>query len=245
MKIHDWNQHQSYRQDRGAPPWIKIHRGLMSNPKWAQLTDSEKGQLVSLWILAADKNGEIPDDAIILRKLCQLDESPNINKFIRLGFIDAPCGQPDVNLASTWRQDDAPETEAEADTETETEKKKNYAKKEETNHDANLAMPNPAFEKQPIPNDQPIDIGAAVMFEELWNIYPAKKEKPRARYAYMQVIRTGIDHETLVNSLKKQVALMASEKTATKYLKPLHDWLESDGWTQAEVVKRQSTREVL
>ncbi len=118
LKIADWAKWQTYRKDRGTPPWIKVHRSLMTNAEWAMLTDSEKGQLVSLWIAAADKEGEIPEEPRILQKVCMLDEQPNINKFIDLGFLTTTC-QPDDNQMTTKRQpDDAPETETETETET-------------------------------------------------------------------------------------------------------------------------------
>lgn len=109
MQINDWNDWQSFRKDRGAPPWIKIHRSLMTNQKWAALSDSEKGQLVSLWIAAADTDGELPDSPAVLRKICQLDQEPNISKFIELGLVTTTC-QPVVNqLTTTCPQLDAPE----------------------------------------------------------------------------------------------------------------------------------------
>lgn len=109
ITVRNWNKWQSYRKDRGTPPWIKIHRNIMSNPDWATLSDSEKGQMVSIWIVAADKNGEIPSDPRILRKVCQLDEVPNINKFILLGFLESDGCHCDNHLASSWCHSDAPE----------------------------------------------------------------------------------------------------------------------------------------
>jgi uncharacterized phage protein (TIGR02220 family) len=130
IKIRNWDKWQSYRKDRGTPPWIKVHRGLMSNQSWALLTDAEKGQLVSLWIIAADKSGEIPADPRILRKICLLDEVPDINKFIDLGFLESDR-QPDsdqnnnvgchddAKVTPEDCQDDVPETETETEAETE------------------------------------------------------------------------------------------------------------------------------
>jgi len=121
--IRNWDKWQSYRSDRGTPPWIKVHRVLFTNPDWATLTDAEKGQLVSLWIAAADNNGCVPDDSRVLRKICLLDSEPNVDKFISLGFINPRERQPDANPTPTRQPDDAPETE----TETETEKKQTSA----------------------------------------------------------------------------------------------------------------------
>ena len=117
LRIRGWRKWQSYRKDRGTPPWIKIYRCLMTNPDWARLSDAEKGQLVSIWIVGADKDGIVPDDPDILRKVCILDKAPDINLLIGSGFL---C-HDDVTMASVGRQDDTPETE----TETETKEEKN------------------------------------------------------------------------------------------------------------------------
>lgn len=102
IRVHQWDKWQTFRKDRGTPSWIKVHRNLLSNPEWAELTDAEKGQLVSIWIVAADKHGEICDNPRIIRKICQLDEEPNINRFIDLGFMVTSC-QPSGNQVVTSR----------------------------------------------------------------------------------------------------------------------------------------------
>lgn len=112
LKIHNWDDWQSYRKDRGQPPWIKIHRNIMRNVKWVGLSDKERGQLVSLWLLAADKNGEIPADPDLLMKLCFMSTKPNLNKFIDIGFLDA-------NMTSPRRHHDPPEAKAKAETKAE------------------------------------------------------------------------------------------------------------------------------
>lgn len=109
--ISNWDKWQSYRSDRGTPPWIKIYRNLMTNAEWISLSDSEKGQLVSMWIAAADKLGKLPADKKVIKKICSLDVEPNINKFIDLGFLYVN----DAKMTSNWRQLDAPETETETE----------------------------------------------------------------------------------------------------------------------------------
>lgn len=98
LQIRNWGKWQSYRKDRGQPPWIKIHRCVMRNPEWVLLSDAERGQLVSIWLLAADRDGEIPSRPEIIKKLCYMESEPDLDKFKELGFIDD-------NLASPWRQD--------------------------------------------------------------------------------------------------------------------------------------------
>jgi len=101
LRVHDWDEHQSYRKDRGQPPWIKVHRSLMRDAKWVQLSDAERGQLVSMWMLAADNNGDLPNNSALIAKLCFMEQAPNLEKFIDLGLFD------DANVTPEWRQCDA------------------------------------------------------------------------------------------------------------------------------------------
>jgi hypothetical protein len=56
---------------------------------------------VSIWILAADKDGDVPNDARLIAKLCYMDEEPDLQMFVAQGFLES-----DVNVTSSWRQDD-------------------------------------------------------------------------------------------------------------------------------------------
>jgi len=107
LKMKNWDKWQTYRADRGQPPWIKIHRRLMRDPEWVSLSDAERGQLVGMWLLAADRDGDIPASASLIQKLSFMESEPNINKFIELGFI---CHNG-VNVASERRQLDQPKAE--------------------------------------------------------------------------------------------------------------------------------------
>ena len=116
LKIRNWDKWQSYRADRGQPPWIKIHRQVMRNPEWVSLTDAQRGQLVAIWLLAADHDGVIPTSPDVIKKLCYLDSIPDLKLFMDKGFIEH-----DDTLTSTWRQHDHPETDTETKAETEAE----------------------------------------------------------------------------------------------------------------------------
>lgn len=117
LEVSGWERWQTYRKDRGTPPWVKVYRNLLSNPEWAELTDSEKGQLVSIWLVAADKQGLIPKNPRVIRKICLLDDDPNINKFIDLGFLTTACQPGGNQLPTINAKSDAPETETETETE--------------------------------------------------------------------------------------------------------------------------------
>ena len=109
IKIKNWDRWQSYRNDRGQPPWIKVHRCVLRNPEWVSLSDAEKGQIVSMWLLAADRDGEIPDSEELVKKLCFLTNKPDFNKFKELSFLEADGCQCDVNVTPDCGQDDFPD----------------------------------------------------------------------------------------------------------------------------------------
>jgi len=127
LKITNWDKWQTYRKDRGQPPWIKIHRRVMRNPEWVALSDAERGQLVSLWLLAADHDGVIPASLELLQKICFMSEPLNINKFIELGFLSDNGCQPDATVTPERRQDVTPKAEAEAEAEADKKKPEGYA----------------------------------------------------------------------------------------------------------------------
>lgn len=113
--IVNWDKWQTYRKDRGQPPWIKIHRRILRNPEWVSLNDAERGQLVVMWLLAADRDGTIPASPKTIQKLCFMSQQPNINKFIELGFMKKVGCQDDVNMASTGCHSDQPKAKAKAE----------------------------------------------------------------------------------------------------------------------------------
>jgi len=90
IKIVNWKRWQSYRKDRPdwRPTWIKLHRVLLRNPEWVNLSDAERGQLVCIWLLAADFEGRVPADPHMVASLCYLDEEPDFQTFQDLGFIE-------------------------------------------------------------------------------------------------------------------------------------------------------------
>ena len=120
LTVTNWDRWQSYRADRGQPPWIKVHRTVLRNPEWTMLTDAQRGQLVQLWILAADKAGviEVPDSVNMLtfiQRVCCMESAPSLQVFESLGFISMGGIQPgggDANVTPTRRQGDANVTTA-------------------------------------------------------------------------------------------------------------------------------------
>ena len=105
LHVRNWERWQSYRSDRNQPPWIKLHRKLLRKPKWLKLSDQAKAHLISIWVLAADEKGVIPDDPELIQRLAYLDQAPDLKQLIDLGFLERR--HDDVNVASQLSQDDA------------------------------------------------------------------------------------------------------------------------------------------
>lgn len=105
LRIRNWDVWQTYRRDRALPPWIKVHRALMRDANWVELTDAERGQLVAIWMLAADKDGVIPASPALIRKLCFMEQEPNVQGFQDKGFIEKEV--LDVMPTPRRRQPDA------------------------------------------------------------------------------------------------------------------------------------------
>lgn len=101
LKIANWDTWQTYRSDRNQPPWIKVYRRLLRNPEWVSLTDAQRGQLVAIWLLAADHEGSIPNSELVVQQLCYMKKKPNLQLFVDLGFIEIG-----VALASSGSQAD-------------------------------------------------------------------------------------------------------------------------------------------
>ena len=89
----------------------------MRNVEWVSLSDKERGQLVAMWMLAADRSGVIPASPEMIQKLCFMSELPNINKFIDMEFIESNGCHPDATVASSRRQHDQPKAETETEAE--------------------------------------------------------------------------------------------------------------------------------
>ena len=124
LTVTNWERWQSYRADRGQPPWIKVHRTVLRNPQWLSLTDEQRGHLVSIWLIAAERHGVIiaPDIGHYVKQTCGLASEPDLQVLETLRFIQVDANvtpklrQPDANVTPTRRQRDATEESREEET---------------------------------------------------------------------------------------------------------------------------------
>jgi len=115
MRIKNWENFQHYKTGRGAPPWIKLYRDLLNDKEWHLLDANAAKFLVSVWILAAEYDGTLPDiETIAFRLRC---DSKVIAKHIKA------CSHwiisDNENMLATCYQSATPVTETETETEKE------------------------------------------------------------------------------------------------------------------------------
>ena len=104
LRVKNWTAYQHYN-DR-QPPWIKAHSKVLDDLEWRSLTDAQKGQLFSIWVLAARIHKDPKTDALVpadpryLAALtgCQVTEK-SLQTIIDKGFL-VPCKRDDSGLLS-------------------------------------------------------------------------------------------------------------------------------------------------
>lgn len=119
--IAEWKKYQHYK-DRN-PPWIKLHRDLLTSRTWVLLDDASRVLAIACMMIAAATDNKIPCDCDYVRRVAYLNSMPDFIPLIECGFIEIQEESTSkVNNASNPYQlphDARPEAEAEAEVEVE------------------------------------------------------------------------------------------------------------------------------
>jgi len=183
LKIRNWDKWQTYRNDRGQPPWIKVHRRIRMNPEWVELSDCERGQLVAIWLLAADKEGAIPASSEMIKKLCFMQKPPDLNKFMDLGFIEDGWRRNDAGTTPERQPNDHPKAEAEAE-------------------EDNTAFPKKAGDAEPFyltKKKKKLTGWRFKTFKLFWKAFNWPKDKAAAADAWLEI--PGLTQELVVEKI--------------------------------------------
>lgn len=86
LRIREWARFQHYK-DRD-PPWIKLHRELLTSRTWVSLDDASRALAVALMLLAAGTDNKIPADAAYLKRVAYLNSDPDWQPLVKTQFID-------------------------------------------------------------------------------------------------------------------------------------------------------------
>ena len=120
-RIANWGAHQHYKKRN--PPWIKLHREMLSSRTWVALDDSSRVLAVACMLLAAASGNEIPTDPAYVRRVAYLNTEPDFAPLLAVGFLElqeesGPIVNNASNMqagASALQADARPETEAETE----------------------------------------------------------------------------------------------------------------------------------
>lgn len=85
-RIKNWGEFQHYK-DR-APPWIKLHRSMLTSRTWVSASDSERTLAIACMLIAADTDNKIPDDPAYVRRVAYLNCDPDFKSLLRSQFIE-------------------------------------------------------------------------------------------------------------------------------------------------------------
>lgn len=106
IKIKNWSEHQHFK-DR-SPPWIKVHREIINDVEWHELSGDDAKLLISLWLIASEDkelSGRLPDTKSLCFRL-RIKEIQLNQALIRLSHW---LIQDDISTISSVYQGDIPE----------------------------------------------------------------------------------------------------------------------------------------
>jgi hypothetical protein len=110
-RIKGWNKFQHFKDRR--PPWIKLYRDLLDDMDWHELDGDCAKTLISLWLIASENEGQLPDTRKLAFRLRMSEKALSA----QISQLDHWLEVHDNTLISDCYQDDAPETETETETE--------------------------------------------------------------------------------------------------------------------------------
>jgi hypothetical protein len=137
IQIVNWATHQHYK-DRN-PPWIKLHRELLTSETWVSSSNDDRVLAIAIMMLASECGNKIPANTRYIQRRAYLEREPDLSGLIALKFIEIIEENVDASK---------PQASARPETETETENRDR-----EQNTEANASD-----EK----SSSPIDLKAAI-----------------------------------------------------------------------------------
>ena len=86
LRVRNWEKFQHYKNRN--PPWIRLHRTLLRDHAFHQLTEVQQWQLVRLWLLASECENHIAWDEKWIRKAIHSSRRVQVEALIELGFLE-------------------------------------------------------------------------------------------------------------------------------------------------------------
>jgi len=223
LAVKNWAQFQHYK-DR-APPWIKLHKGLLDDFAFQRLPVASRALAPMLWLLASESaDGTIEHDVPELSFRLRVSESEvdeALKSLIRAGFF-VPVQAASTPLAPC-KPDACLETEVEAEKEAEVEKK---------------APPRSRSAWAYTPE-----------FEAAWGAYPKRPgdSKVDAFKAWNARLKAGATAEAMTEGAKRYAAYCVAEQTEPRFIKQAATFFGPSNhfaadWTPSPKAARPETR---
>lgn len=120
IRIVGWNRYQHYKNRN--PPWIKLHRELLTSHTWVGCDDASRVLAIAIMLLAAQTDNKIPADPKYLQRVAYLNKPPNLKPLLDSQFIEYIGGASEMlayasdlqaTCASTEKRQSRGESEAE------------------------------------------------------------------------------------------------------------------------------------
>lgn len=86
LSIKNLRKYQHYKNRR--PPWIKLHREVLSDYAFGCLQDASKAHLMLLWLLATEYDNRIPCDPEWLGRKLEAQSPINLDELVSAGFVE-------------------------------------------------------------------------------------------------------------------------------------------------------------
>ena len=86
LRVRNWEKFQHYKNRN--PPWIRLHRTLLRDHKFHQLTEVQQWQLVRIWLLASECENHLAWDEKWIRRAIQSSRKVDLDALLELGFLE-------------------------------------------------------------------------------------------------------------------------------------------------------------
>lgn len=86
FRVKNWDTYQHYK-DR-SPPWIKLHRDILSSQTWVMIDDDKKALAIACMLLAAGTDNKIPYDPAYIQRVSYLKKTPDLRPLLEVDFIE-------------------------------------------------------------------------------------------------------------------------------------------------------------
>ena len=203
MRVRNWERFQHYKDGRNLQ-WIKLHRTLLDNFDFAALSGDDAKVLILCWLVAAEKDGELPDVPALAFRL-RMDPRKlgiSIRALLDRGFLESVPSCTNVVQKNT-------DTTAPV-----------LPRKEKRERRVE-------GEKKPLPTDA---TAMETAFERFWQVYPRKTAKMEARKVWKRLDPVGGLLDTIMAAVAVQAKSRDWLKENGKYIPHASTWLNGARW---------------